>query len=285
MNKLTDHQRLHIRALCLLAATAVLWSFGGVLIKSVQWNPLAIAGTRSLIALPLLYFASRSGHINWSKDQILGAVAYALTVILFVSATKLTTAANAILLQYTAPVYVALFSGVFLKERVRWVDWLVIMVTFFGMFLFFVDRLSMSGKWGNVLAILSGIAFASLVLTMRRQKEAAPLGSVFLGNILTTLLCFPFMLHPMGDAASWASLLLLGIFQIGISYIFYSIAIKYVSALESILVLVIEPLLNPFWVFCFIGERPGGWAVMGGSIVILSVFIRSVFSVSEKFSK
>jgi len=273
---------LHFRSLALLAVTAVLWSFGGVLIKSVRWNPVAIAGMRSVIALPFLLLASRKSPVTGSASQIGGAVAYTATVLCFVGATKLTTAANAILLQYTAPVWVALFSHYFLKERVTGTDWLFILITILGMLLFFVDKISDSGTLGNSLAILSGIAFASLICFLRHQKDGSPIGSIVLGNILTALFSIPWMLHPALDPMSWISLVLLGVFQIGLSYILFSHAIRYVSALEGILIPVIEPILNPVWVLLIVGETPGKWSLLGGSIVISAVLIHSWKAVQKK---
>jgi drug/metabolite transporter (DMT)-like permease len=274
---------LHLRSILLLAVTAVLWSFGGVLIKSVNWNPVAIAGMRSAIALPFLMAVVRKSHLTGSTVQLGGAFCYMATVLCFVGATKLTTAANAILIQYTAPVWVALFSHHFLKERVTVSDWIFVAITIAGMLLFFVDRLSSSGMLGNLLAVLCGIVFAALVCFMRLQKEGSPIGSVFLGNCFTALFAIPWMLHPMTDVRSWGCLVLLGIFQIGLSYVLYSAAIRHVSALEAIFVPVIEPVLNPVWVLLFVGESPGKWAVIGGLIVISAVLIRSWLSI--QFSK
>jgi drug/metabolite transporter (DMT)-like permease len=272
----------HLRAVGMLAGAAALWSLGGLLIKSVQWNPLAIAGGRSLIALPVLLLASRKKHLDGSPSQIAGAVAYCLTVVLFVSANKFTTAANAILLQYMAPVYVALLSHFFLGERVKPMDWMTIAVALGGMALFFLDRLNGRGLFGNVLAILAGVAFAFLVVFMRRQKHGSPLGSVILGNVMTGVIGIPFMFHPPADAVSWTALLLLGVFQIGFSYLLYAAAIRHATALEGILVPVIEPVLNPIWVFLFLGESPGRWAFIGGSVVISIVLARSIVSLREK---
>jgi drug/metabolite transporter (DMT)-like permease len=268
----------HLRALGLLTATAVLWSFGGVLIKSVPWNPLAIAGVRSLIALPVLLAAARRNPLPRSGDEAWGAAAYALTVISFVSATKLTTAANAILLQYTAPVWVVLFGRLLLGERVKRFDLAAIAVTFCGMGLFFMDRLSLSGAGGNALAILSGLAFALLAVFLRRQKNASPVSSVLLGNLLTAAIGLPFAGPPWPDAAGWAALLLLGVFQIGLSYVLYTAAIRHVPALEAILILFVEPVLNPVWVFLVLGETPGPWAFAGGAVVIGAVLARSVLA-------
>lgn len=262
------------RAVLFLILAAVLWSSGGLLIKLVAWNPLAIAGARSIIAALVILAFRRKQRLTWSPTQLGGAVCYAGTVILFVLANKWTTATNAILLQYTAPIYVALLSYWILRERItRW-DIAAIAATVGGMILFFLDDLSSGGILGNVVAILSGIAFAGTVLFLRKQKESSPIGSVFLGNILAFLIGLPFMLHSSPGAAGWLGLILLGAFQLGCSYILYAEALKYVTALEGILIPIIEPVLNPVWVFLLLGERPGKWAVAGGIIVLISITLR-----------
>ncbi|MBU2054213.1 MAG: DMT family transporter [Proteobacteria bacterium] len=264
------------QAVFLLLAAAVLWSTGGALIKGVHLPALAVAGFRSAIALPvlLIFFGGRA--VNLSAAQLAGGVSYAATVILFVCATKLTTAGNAILLQYTAPVYVALLSGWLLKEKTRWFDWTAIAAVLFGMLLFFFDKLSAGGLAGNILAVISGFAFASLVLLLRMQKDASPAGSIIVGNLLTALVCLPWMAASPPGGTDWLGLALLGLLQLGLSYVFYAWAIKRVTAMEGILIPALEPVLNPLWVFCFVGERIGPWALFGGSVVMLSIFFRAV---------
>lgn len=264
------------RAMLLLAATALLWSMGGLLIKLIDWNPIAIAGMRSAIAAILILLVVRKPHITWSFNQIGGAIAYAGTVILFVMANKMTTAANAILLQYTAPVYVALFGMWFLKEKVRWIDWVTIFFVIMSMFLFFIDRVSAGGFLGNVLAIISGVFFAGTAMFMRKQKNESPLESILLGNILTAVISIPFMFQSTPSASSWIGLTILGTVQLGFSYILYSIAIKKVTALEAVLVPVIEPILNPVWVFIVTGEQPGIWSLIGGVLVLFFITARCI---------
>jgi drug/metabolite transporter (DMT)-like permease len=264
------------RAIIYLIVTALLWSSGGLLIKLVAWNPVAIAGTRSAIAALVIFAFRRKMKFNWGFAQLGGAFCYAGTVILFVTATKLTTAANAILLQYTAPIYVAILSYWFLMERITRSDLLTIAAAFGGMFLFFLDDLSAGGFWGNVVAIFSGVAFAGTVLFLRKQKQSSPLESVFLGNILTFLIGLPFILRSAPQAIGWLGLVLLGVFQLGFSYILYAEAIRHVTALEGILIPIIEPVLNPVWVFLLLGEKPGRWAVVGGIIILVSVTLRCV---------
>ena len=264
------------QAIFLLVAAAVLWSLAGVLIKWVSMPALAVAGFRSAIALPvlLIFFGRRA--VNFSAAQLIGGIAYAATLTLFVSATKLTTAGNAILLQYTAPLYVALFSGWLLHERTRWFDWTAIAAVLCGMSLFFLDQLSAGGLTGNILAVISGFAFASLIIAMRRQKDASPSGSAILGNILTVLICLPWMVQSPPGGTDWIGLVLLGVFQIGLSYVCYAVAIRNVTAMEGILIPMLEPILNPLWVLLFMGERLGPWALLGGTMVILSVLFRGV---------
>lgn len=266
----------HRRAVLLLVLTALLWSLGGLLIKWVDWNPVAIAGARSLIGAALIGIAFRHElRFTWSFDQIGGAVAYAGTVVLFVIANKLTTAANAILLQYTAPVYVALFSPWFLGERADRRDWLILLVMMSGMALFFLDNLTVGGYWGNILALISGLCFAWLTLFLRRQKDGSSLPSLLLGNLLAGVIGLPFMFQSMPNLSSCIGLLLLGVVQLGLPYILYALALRQVRAVEAILIPMIEPVLNPIWVFLLLGEKPSPWAIVGGTIILGAVIFRA----------
>ncbi len=261
-------------SILLLAFTAVLWSVGGVFIKLVDWNPMAIAAVRSTIASIVIFLYLKKPKFNWSKAQIGAALAYTATVIFFVSATKLTTAANAILLQFTAPVYVALLSGWFLKEKIRLIDWLLVLTVLGGMTMFFLDHLSLEGFYGNIIGAASGISFALFTIFMRMQKKESPVESVFLGNILTAIIGLPFIFHSGPGTTGWIYLLILGLFQLGIPFILYSMAIKHVAAIDAVLIQILEPLLNPLWVFLLLGEIPGPWALLGGVIVLSAVTTR-----------
>lgn len=269
------------KAILFLVAASVLWSSGGILIKLVDWNPVAIAGSRSFIAAWIVLLYLRKPKFTWSKAQLGGAVAYAATVILFVAANKLTTSANAILLQYTAPVFVAILGIWILKEKTHWFDWTAIVFVFGGMALFFIDNVGGGSTLGNMLGVLSGFCLACLTIALRFQKHGSPIETTLLGNVLTFLVAIPFMLGPIPDARSLLGIVLLGIFQLGFSYILYALAIKHVSALEAILIAVLEPLLNPVWVFIFAGEKPSLFALCGGAIVIVSVLTRNVIVMRE----
>lgn len=271
----------HRKALLFLILTSLLWSSGGFLIKMVDWNPPAISGMRSAISVVFILLYTRKFRFQLTFVNIAGGIAYALTVILFVLSNKLTTAANAILLQYTAPVWVAMFSGWFLGEKNTRLDIVVILVVILGMMLFFVDELSAGNMVGNVTAILSGLSFAWLVLLLRKQKSGSTIESIILGNIITALFGAFFMFDRMPDINSWIGLMMLGVFQLGLSYILYSTAIKYVTAIEAILIPVIEPLLNPIWVLLLIGEKPGIYAILGGIIILAAITFRSFYTIRK----
>ncbi|MDR3539375.1 MAG: DMT family transporter [Desulfosporosinus sp.] len=274
----SSYSRERHKALLLLVVTAILWSLGGILIKSVNANPLAIAGTRSAIATVVLLLVLKKPKFTWSFAQIGAAFAYAATTILFVAATKITTAANAIFLQSTAPIYVALLSAWLLKEKIKLQDWITVFIVMSGMVLFFLDNLSTTGIFGNVIAATSGISFALFAIFMRMQKDGSPLESILLGNLLTAAIGLPFLSRSLPNASGWVCLVILGIVQLGIPYILYSKAIKHVTALEAILIPVIEPLLNPVWVFLMLGEAPGPLALIGGVIVLAAITVRCVLA-------
>jgi drug/metabolite transporter (DMT)-like permease len=199
----------------------------------------------------------------------------------FVSANKLTTAANAILLQFTAPIYVALLGAYILKEPNTRLDWAMIAVVIGGMALFFLDQLSPAGFKGNLVAMLSGVSFAFFTIFMRMQKDGSPIESVLLGNILMAVVGAPFLAPDLPSAGEWGYLLLLGVVQLGIPYILYSWAIKHVKALDAALIPILEPLLNPFWVFLLLGEVPGPWSLAGGALLLTAVTIKCLAAIRK----
>lgn len=277
--------RDHSRAITLLVGAALCWSIGGVLIKFVPWPPLAVAGGRGLIAAVFLATVLRPLRFTWSPVQIAAAIAYAGCTITFVTATKLTTAANAILLQYTAPVYVALLGPWFLGERTRRSDWFALALTLGGMALFFADKLEPKHAVGNIVAIISGVFFAGMTLLLRKQKDGSPVESIILGNVLAGLIGLPSILSaPAMPAVGWAALATLGVVQLGLSYWLYARAVKHVTALELVLIPVLEPILNPTFTWLAYGERPGRWALYGGAIVLAVVTYRALSGQSRSAS-
>jgi drug/metabolite transporter (DMT)-like permease len=268
-----------------MATTAFLWSIAGLFIKIIDWNPIAIAGTRSLIASAVIFLYLKHPRIHLSFPQIAAAVANAATMLLFVSANKTTTAANAILLQYLAPVATVFIGAVLLKERARVEHLVALPLVAAGMTLLFFDELGGGKLLGNVLASLSAITFSFYFVFMRMQKDGSPLESILLSHWLTAGICLVvslFLPLPRVTAESLAAVAVLGIVQIGLSAIFFSFAIKRVPAVQANLIAVIEPVFNPVWVFLAIGEAPGSAAIMGGVIIILAVTVASVISARRK---
>jgi drug/metabolite transporter (DMT)-like permease len=261
------------KAIGMQLTAAVLWSFGGLLIKLVNLNPLAIAGIRSLIASFVILLFLKKSIFQFSWNKLFGAISYASLVILFVSANKATTAANAILLQYSAPIYIAIFGGWLLNEKAKLKDWITILFVVGGMVLFFIDDVSGGSIKGNILAILSGVAMSFNTIFMRRQKDADPLENVFWGGILTAIISIPFMFQAVPSTKSMVGLILLGVFQLGLSYVLYSRAIKRITALEATFLSLAEPLLNPVWVFITVGEIPGKLSMLGGAVVLIAVTV------------
>ena len=274
----------HSRSVGLLLVAALCWSLGGVLLKAVAWPPLAVAGGRGFVATVfLLIVCRRSLRFTWSPLQLGTAVAYAGCTVLFATANKLTTAANAILLQYTAPVWVALFGAWLLGERATRADWLTIATVFAGMGIFLYDGLRLHDLAGILVAIASGVCFAAMIVLLRKQRDGSPIESVILGNLLGFLIGLPAIWSAPHLATGGAlALLLLGVVQLGVAYLLYVRAIRHVTALEAVLLPVIEPILNPVWVLLVHGERPSPLALGGGVIVVGAVTWRAVVSVRSR---
>ncbi len=266
------------RSIVFLLLAAVLWSTGGLLIKTISWQPISILAGRSIFSSILLLIYLRRFPTHWTRWKILAAVSHLFTAFLFVTATKLTTSANAIFLQYTAPVYIILLGIWFLRERPTRVDWGSMVIIFLGMMLFFGDKLSLNGLYGNILAVLSGVALAVMNVSLRAQKDGSPAESILLAHVFTAVVGFPYVLKETWTINSWLIILFLGIFQIGLSFIFFTSAIKHVPAIEATLISTLEPVLNPVWVFLFIGEQPGPLALLGGLIVLAGIAWNAVGS-------
>ncbi|MGI8783328.1 MAG: DMT family transporter [Acidobacteriota bacterium] len=277
---------MHSRAILAMLAAAVLFSTAGLAIKKVSLSGFEVAFWRSLFAavtmLLLTPVLRRPLTLRLRKRAWIGVVAYALTLLLFVLATKKTTAANATFLQYTAPFYILVLEPRLLGTRFRSRDLGFVVVAFAAMGLFFVDDLG-GGSWiGNVLALASGLTLAMMVLAMRSSQDnlserwcAALFGNLLLAAPLLVLVPLGFTSIPQ-SADDWLGLLFLGIFQIGFAYVFYTYALGWVTALEASLLSMLEPLLNPVWVYLGTGERPGRWALVGGAVILGAILLRVV---------
>lgn len=260
----------------LLVAAALLWSSGGILIKLVDVSPLAVSSARSLIAVATLALLTGRLPTRPALPAIRCGALYALTVTTFVIATKITTAANAIVIQYTAPIFVAILSWRFLGERVTRRDWIAVIAVMVGMAIFFADGLSVGNNLGNFTALLSGICFAAFVISLRQIHNQNPVDAVIIGNGFAFIVGLPWLLSSSWSTNSLLGVALLGVFQLGLSYYFYTKAIPHVTALEAVLVPVIEPILNPVWVYIVMGETPSPIALVGACVILAAVTWRAL---------
>ncbi len=264
------------KAILFLALAAILWSTSGLFIKILDWQPLSILAARSFFAAIVFLIYLRRIPTRFSMWQLLAAGMFILTQFLFITSTKLTTAANAIFLQYTAPIYVVLLAFWFLREKPSRIDWLSMLIIFLGLTLFFGDKLSTDGFYGNLLAILSGVTSAVMMVSFRAQKNGNPAESNLIAFLVTAAFGIPFVLKETWTVESWSILAFLGVFQIGLAFIFFTQGIKHIPALEANLIGTLEPVLNPIWVFLFYGESTGAFALIGGLVVLGGVVLSAV---------
>lgn len=255
----------------------LLWSTGGFIIKLIPWSPMAIAGIRSGLAAIIIILYDNPKKFNFSFTTWAGAICYSIMVLCFVSANKMTTAGNVILIQFTAPVYVALIGFYFLGEKSTKLDWLTILIILSGLFLFFLDEITFDQLWGKILALISGFGFAGLTLMMRKQKKERPIDSALIGNILTFFICIPYYSDGATfEVQSWLLIFFLGLFQLGIPYVLYSTAIRYVSALDAIIYPAVEPICSPLFAHLILNESMPLSAKVGGALVLIGVIGRGV---------
>jgi len=258
-----------------IAVAALLWSSGGIGIKGVGDSALKVTFYRSVFATITLLLIFRGDVLRrrWKSHFAFAAaiVCYGVCLTTFVVATKWTTAANAIFLQYAGVVWVMLLSPLVLREPMRRRDIIAVTFAFAGMALFFVGRFEPRGMAGNAMALVSSVFFAGLILALRREHEASR-AAVTWGNVFLALAVFPFVAHDLAlTTRSLLDLLFLGVFQIGLAYTFFVKGLKYVTATQASLTGMLEPVSNPIWVLLFLGERPSVYAIAGGAIVLAAI--------------
>lgn len=257
----------------LIFIAAVMWSFAGLGAKLMSWNALSIACVRGIIASITIFSFRKKTKLTLNSSTILASISLLLTTTLFMSANKMTMSANAIVLQYTSPIFILILSVIFLKYKPKFVDYIAISLTLVGISLFFIDQLE-TGRWlGDLVALLSGLAFAGVFFANRLPK-ANPMDASLIGNMMSLLL-FPFLMFDQNflsfKTTDLIVIVLLGVFQLGIPYILFSLGIKRTEAIKSSIISTIEPILNPIWVFLFLNELPGILSMIGGLIVLATI--------------
>lgn len=282
LSRLSSHQA----GVSAVVLAAIVWSTGGLFIKWLPFEPFTILFYRSVCAALLFGALFRRKVFQLNGTTLLVSILYAFLMITFVVSTKLTTAANAIFLQYTAPIYVLLLEPVLFRIPLERINIWTIVGCIIGMALFFVGDLEVGNMTGNWIALVSGVLLAAMMLAQRRNAPERHESAIFWGNMITIGITFPsYLASAAPTAPQWGMLLFLGFIQIGVGYLLFTYGLKRVFAIEGSLLAMLEPILNPVWVFIGYGEIPSRFAIIGGIIIILMLTVRTVLVERERLKK
>lgn len=271
----------------------LLWSIGGLFIKWTSVSGYEANLGRCFFAAITIAILTKFKALRADRFTILASIFYVGALSFFAVANKMTTAANAIFLQYTAPIYILIFAPFILKEKFRVADLLTIAACLLGMSLFFLDSapntdLTPQSQFiGNILGLLSGVSLGGYILLLRHPKayNQNPASSVFYGNLFAILVMIPFIIP---NPSAWTNkdflaVFILGVFQIGLAYYLFTYGVANgVRSLDASIIGFIEPLLNPVWVFIFLGERPSKWAIVGGIVIIAAILLHTFINAKRK---
>lgn len=262
--------------------TALLWSTGGILIKFIPGSAVAINGARSLIALIFFCIYRKTVKVKVNRLILAAAICLVLTNLLYVLANKMTTAANAIVLQYTAPVFVLIWDCIYRKKKPAGRQCIVVLMAFAGMVLFFFDQLDGGQMLGNIIAIAAGLSFSG-VFFINSLPKASSKDSSMIAFFLSFLISIPF-LGEVGkmNGTAVAALLVLGVFQVGLAYVLFDKGAKLTSPVSASLIGLLEAVLNPVWVFLFYGEKVGKFALIGAGIILAAVVWNTISAGSQE---
>ena len=272
----------HNKGILAVFLTAILWSSGGLFIKLISLDSMELSFFRCAIAAVVFALMFRKRILKLNRLALLNSFAYAAVLILFVIATKTTTAANAIFLQSTAPIYVLIFEPLLTKTKWERINIITIVVCFLGMILFFMGDLTPGDIKGNIAALLAGIAFAAFFLGMKKNEPQYGESSIFYGNVIVALICIPFITDMNSiSLQDFAMVSFLGVFQIAFAYALFSYGLKRIIAVEASIISMFEPVLNPIWVFIGYGEVPSFYAIIGGILIMTAITVRTLISNSD----
>ena len=266
---------------------AVLWSIGGVFIKAVEMNAFVIAGGRSLFAAlaVIVYMVLTKQKFILSRDTLVSGGLLSMVFICFVAANKYTTAANAIVLQYTAPIFVLIFTMIFLHKKPRRLDIAAVLLTLVGVVVFFLGSLEAGGMLGNALGVLAGMFMGGMFVAVGNTKGEEKMSGILLGHLFCAAIGLPFLAFTENtvNAKGVFFLVLLGVVQLGIPYILYALATNRCSAISCVVISAIEPILNPIWVAIFNKEIPSALSMISGLFLIAVITVYSVLD--ERMAK
>ena len=273
MNSISAKQK----AMLLMVVTAAMWSIGGIFIKLVSWNPLMIAGMRSMISAMVLggYMVYKRIPFKFCKASMGAAIGLSCSAMLFVMANKLTAAANAVVLQYSAPVFILIITAFLLHKRLEKREIIAVALTLCGIVLFFFDQLSPGNVLGNILGILAGVFLAIMFVSMGEggDDDSIRMSGILMAHLIAAVIGMPVgtVLTESVTGMEILYVVILGVFQLGIPYVLYAIASRDCPPLACSLIGMLEPLLNPVWVAIFVHEMPGTFAFIGGAVIIATV--------------
>lgn len=259
----------------MMVACALLWSLNGLSIKLVPWNSMVLAGWRGLAGAGALLVMMKllKYPLSLNLRAVLIGLCVCVTGFLFIVANRLTTAANAIMLQYTSPMWLMAMGIVFFKKKYRGLDYAAVTLTLVGIALFFLDELTPGGALGNIIALVDGCTLAGVYLLVGESDEAHRLSGIWSGLAMTALIGIPFsFVYPPELSPATVSLVaVMGVFQLGVPYALYSLAINYCPALGCVLIGSAEIVLNPVWVWLAVGEVPDTFALIGGALILVTI--------------
>ena len=270
----------YTRGILATVAAALIWSTAGVLVKLISQDAFIILFYRSLYAGLLFLAVFRKEALHFDRRALLISIFYAPLLICFVSSTKLTTAANAIFLQYISPAIVLVLEPRLLGTRIKRYNLITVIACLAGMSFFLFDQPDSDTHWlGILLAALSGVFLAGLVLSLRFSNRSEQVSGILLGNIWVVLVTLPFFIKaPSPTATEHIMLAYLGFIQIGVGYLLFTYGQRRIPALETSLISMLEPILNPVWVVLWYGERPSMWSIAGGAIILIALVLRQWYT-------
>ena len=265
------------KAMLEMLLCAALWSIAGIFMKFLPWNGLAVASLRSLLAglTIAIYMVLSNRRFVIEKKTLLSGILTGCVYTCFACANKLTTAANAIVLQFTSPVFIVIFSALFFRKKIKRADLITVLITLGGIALFFFDRLETGYLFGNLVAIAAGMFMAGMYMAVGNLEGDERFTAITIGQAFTFLVGLPAVIatKPVFNLTTVSCIAVLGVFQLGISYILYVKASLYCPPLACCLLGGLEPLLNPVWVLLFYGEKPGIFALVGGIVVVVTITV------------
>ncbi|MDQ3016682.1 MAG: DMT family transporter [Bacteroidota bacterium] len=268
----------HVKGVFLTIFAAIVWSTGGLLVKLITLDAFTILFYRSLYAGLFFLLVFRKQAIHLDRRVLLIAVCYAPLLICFVTATKLTTAANAIFLQYISPAIVLVLEPRILNQKIKAHNLLTVLVCTIGLSFFLLNQGKGHSWIGDGLALLSGFFSAFLILSLRFSNQTQQMSGIFFGNVLVVLITlFWFLKSPAPTLPEHGMLIFLGVIQIGLGYLLFTYGQRCISAIESSLIAMLEPILNPIWVMIGYNEFPSGWSIAGGLTIIVALTIHIIF--------